>query len=151
MLKTIKKNILKIEHGIIVQQVNTLGIMGAGLAKDIKRLYPALYKGYRARCLGEGLRLGDVYYWDERCEEGRDLIFANIACQKTIGRTGVHTNYNAWDNALDDIVSFKDSSLYDGIPIYFPYLCGCGLAGGDWKIISSKIEKYLPDAIICQL
>ena len=40
-MKIIEKNILTIEKGIVCQQVNCQGVMGAGLAKSIKEKFVA--------------------------------------------------------------------------------------------------------------
>lgn len=49
MIKSIKGNILNVTEGIIVQQVNCHGIMGAGLAKQIRDKWPSAYDSYQAR------------------------------------------------------------------------------------------------------
>ena len=43
----IKKDILSITEGIIGHQVNTQGVMGAGLALKIREKYPQVYEEYR--------------------------------------------------------------------------------------------------------
>jgi O-acetyl-ADP-ribose deacetylase (regulator of RNase III) len=42
----INKDILSVENGIICQQVNCMGVMGAGLAKKIAQKYPIVKKEY---------------------------------------------------------------------------------------------------------
>lgn len=39
-------NLLDIESGIIAHQVNCKGVMGAGLAKQIRLKYPIVYQAY---------------------------------------------------------------------------------------------------------
>ena len=43
MIKYIKGDILNVTEGIIVQQVNCFGVMGAGLAKQIRDKWPSVY------------------------------------------------------------------------------------------------------------
>ena len=45
---------------------------------------------------------------------------------------------NAFKQCLDEIVLM----FPEGIPIAFPYLIGCGLAGGNWEIYKSMIETF---------
>jgi O-acetyl-ADP-ribose deacetylase (regulator of RNase III) len=43
---------------------NCAGAMGAGIAVEFKRWFPAMYQQYRRRCQQGGLQLGDVFVWD---------------------------------------------------------------------------------------
>lgn len=43
-------NILESNAGLIVNPVNTVGVMGAGLAKNLKQQYPDMFKEYRNYC-----------------------------------------------------------------------------------------------------
>lgn len=45
-MKIIYGDILDITEGIICQQVNCMGVMGSGLAKQIKYKYPRVYYEY---------------------------------------------------------------------------------------------------------
>lgn len=49
MIEYIKGNILNVTEGIIVQQVNCMGVMGAGLAKQIKDKWPNIYNDYKEK------------------------------------------------------------------------------------------------------
>lgn len=46
---------------VYVNTVNCVGVMGKGLAKEFKALYPAMYKEYRQKCLDGSLRPGDYH------------------------------------------------------------------------------------------
>lgn len=54
MIKTVEGNILDAEEDIICHQVNCKGVMGAGLAKQIKSKYPNVYKDYKRLCAEQG-------------------------------------------------------------------------------------------------
>ena len=49
MIKYIKGDILDVTEGFIVQQVNCFGVMGAGLAKQIRDKWPSVYNRYQDR------------------------------------------------------------------------------------------------------
>ena len=51
--------------------------MGAGIALEFKRRYPAMSEEYRRRCRAGAFRLGDIFVWDH--EPG--LIIYNLATQ----------------------------------------------------------------------
>ena len=46
-MKIIYGDILNITEGIIRQQVNCMGVMGSGLAKQIRNKYPRVYQKYK--------------------------------------------------------------------------------------------------------
>lgn len=136
-MKTIYKDITEIEKGIICHQVNTQGIMGAGLAKQIKAKFPAAFNIYKAACdrapnlkslLGSGI-LVDI---------NKDLQVANLFGQSSIGRRGVHTDYGALQDALEGVFMEAEKS---GKHIYIPHKMGAGLGGGNWLTIEKMIEK----------
>lgn len=47
------------------------------------------------------------------------------------------TDYDSWDKILDNL---KDLSNFFSLELHFPYMIGCGLAGGDWNTILGKIQ-----------
>lgn len=52
----------------LVNAVNCHGVMGAGIALEFKRRYPAMFVDYRHRCRRGEVRLGRPYLW--RPEDG---------------------------------------------------------------------------------
>jgi O-acetyl-ADP-ribose deacetylase (regulator of RNase III) len=50
MIKIVLDDILNCKEFVIVHQVNTLGIMGGGLALLIKNRYPSTYQRYKEIC-----------------------------------------------------------------------------------------------------
>lgn len=133
-------DILDIQTGIIVQQANAMGVMGAGLARQIRDKYPKNYKEY-IKAIQNGADLGDVIY-----VEINDLLYiANIIGQLEYGRNGRFTSYNSLKLGLYKIDRFADLK---NLRVYIPYGIGCGLGGGDWTIVSNFIEEILPDAVL---
>jgi len=43
------------------------------------------------------------------------------------------------------IVSLEAGKL--GLPVYAPWMFGCGLAGGDWSVVKPLIESLCPKVI----
>ena len=71
---------------------NCKGSMGAGIAREFRRRYPAMYQAYRARCAEGAFQLGDVMMW----QEGEKTIF-NLATQQ---RSGPPADLEAIERAL---------------------------------------------------
>jgi O-acetyl-ADP-ribose deacetylase (regulator of RNase III) len=143
-VKQISGNILDVTEGIIVQQVNCQGVMGAGLAKQIREKYPHVYENYRdVYEVAEGSLLGVVCY----VHVSPKLCISSVFGQEYYGRNKniVYTNYNALKTGLADISSVAQALGYQ---VYIPHGIGCGLANGDWNVVLSIIEETTPDAII---
>lgn len=56
---------------------NCAGSMGAGIAAEFKRRFPAMYQEYRRRCRQGNFQLGDIFVWDQE----PDLVVYNLATQ----------------------------------------------------------------------
>ena len=59
---------------IAVNPVNTVGVMGKGLAAEFRKWYPDMYRSYRQKCLAGDLTIGKVHIWDfpENEDQWRD-------------------------------------------------------------------------------
>ena len=143
MIRIVEGSILNAVEDIICQQVNCQGVMGAGLAKQIRDKYPAVYTSYKKFCDGYNYNdrmtlLGQIQ--TTMVSDGK--IIANLFGQYNYGRDKQHTEYNALTGCLEQILElaklFNDS-------IAIPYNLGCGLAGGDWSIVYAIIEEVFDD------
>ena len=135
-------DILNVKHGIICHQVNCKGKMGAGLALDIRKKWPIVYKDYMNAFKEGELFLGNVIL-STIIEV--NLYVVNLCGQYYYGRKGNYTTYTAIRSGLEKIKKF---SIYRGLTVYIPKNMGCGLAGGDWSIVYKIIEEEIPNAII---
>lgn len=142
-MEVIRKNILEIEKGLICQQVNCKGVMGAGLAFSIRRKWPCVYDAYRQSFKEKKLELGFV----EFVSVDNGIYVVNLCAQDGYGRDKKYTNYKALRICLKAVARFSGALLYH---CYIPYKMGCSLAGGDWNIVKKIIEEIIPDAIICK-
>lgn len=126
---------------LVCHQVNCKGVMGAGLAKQIRDKFPSVYQNYKDKCMlireGHG-GLGDVQFCGVLSEDDAGYIIANVFGQDGCGRDKCYTDYNALYRAFTDIAFFWPNAT-----IRIPYLFGCGLAGGDWNTVTSIIQKTL--------
>lgn len=127
-------------NGIIIQQVNCRGVMGAGLASQVRRAYPKVYNEYMKLCRSKSAEqlLGGVLY----VTVSKDKVIANVFGQNTYGRTGVHTDYYALEKGLKNVA--KNAQKHN-LSVHLPFGLGCGLAGGDWSIVSSIIASVFSD------
>ncbi len=149
-MKIIPKDILTVDPGIIVQQVNCQGKMGSGLAKSIRNEWTCVFEEYKRFCslLRPEALLGQV----QRVPVFDHIHVFNLFGQLNYGRDGKrYTSYAAWERALPQLAFQIKHYKLSKFPVYFPYKIGCDLGGGDWRIISAMIEEYFPNATICRL
>ena len=136
MIKYIKGDILDVTEGFIVQQVNCFGVMGAGLAKQIRDKWPSVYNRYQDRVYystnNEDL-LG-MTVWNR---VDTNLFVASIFGQYDYGHGTKFTIYPALFKGLDYV--FGEAEV-DQIPVYIPKGLGCGLAGGNWDFVEAYIK-----------
>lgn len=123
------------ERIIICQQVNCAGVIGAGLAKQIRAKYPVVYSEYQQYIYEltaqESPLLGRVSY----VRVADNIAIANIFGQDGYGRGMRHTNYAALSVAF-----WRMFSRIHNTTIRIPYGIGCGLGVGDWNIVEALIK-----------
>jgi O-acetyl-ADP-ribose deacetylase (regulator of RNase III) len=138
-------NVLDASENIICQQVNCRGVMGAGLAKQIRNKYPEVYDQYAEYCrkrpssnlLGTFL---PIYVSDGK-------IIANLFGQNNYGtKPERYIHYTSLITAFRGLAKF---ALLDNKSIAIPYGLGCGLAGGNWNAVFSIIEETLDNKDLC--
>lgn len=142
MYELIKGDILNVERGILVHQVNSQGVMGAGLAKAIKEKYPIIFEKYSTVCLNAkedtSSLLGKIQVI--QVEDNKELYIVNLFGQNHYGRGKRHTDYTAFREAFSKLIKF---SVEKKLPLYVPDRIGCNLAGGEWSVIEKIIVEEL--------
>ena len=139
MIYEVKKDLLTSE-GIIAHQANCRGVMGAGVAKQIKeKLLPAdEFKKYQDTCKyrnPEDLMNGEILVHGTYSE--KQLVVDLFAENEPTGK-GLDTDYVALYKAFETLKKMV-SKCDHTMPISIPGYIGCGLAGGDWDYVFTKI------------
>ena len=133
----IKKDLFTTKKDVIAHGVNCMGAFGSGIAGQISKIYPHVKTAYLDKYQEKGWRLGDV-----QIVKLSTKIFANMATQKTFGKTGIHVDYDACSNCFHKIVKYCTQNDFD----FAMPMIGSGLGGGDWKEIENRLievlEKY---------
>jgi O-acetyl-ADP-ribose deacetylase (regulator of RNase III) len=130
-------NILDVKEGIILQGCNAQGVMGSGVAKQIRAKYPDVYTEYLQHiidCRGSTKSLGTV----STTYVAKNLWVYSGITQEYYGKDGKqYINYDA-------IASVIRYTILDGITMQYdvniPYMIGAGLGGGDLTKIKTIIE-----------
>lgn len=144
MIKTVKGNVLDVERGIIVHSCNAQGVMGSGIALEVKNRFPEAYYAYKHDQKTYGLHLGMI----SKCHVSEGKIIINGIGQRDFGRDGHrYTSYDAITKIFEHVNLFAVDYLEDkgvALPICFP-LIGCDRGGGKWEIVSAIIDTTIDD------
>lgn len=133
MISVVKKDLLEMDVDVIAHQVNCQGVMGAGLALQIRNKYPKVYTAYKKYCPNSKL-LGKI----QVVNNGKQFI-ANLFAQDKYGRDKRYTDYEALKQCFIKLRNYAINNELHSIAI--PYGIGCGLAGGDWNTVSKIIKE----------
>ena len=118
---------------VLVNTVNTVGVMGKGIAKDFKYIYPDMFKRYQRVCETGDLDIGNL--WLYKTTNKWILNFPT----KRHWRQPSHPEYIA--KGLDKFV--KMYHVHGITSISFPLL-GCGNGELDWETqVRPIMEQYL--------
>ena len=133
MLTYIVGDIFQSPAHVLVNTVNTVGVMGKGIAKKFKAIYPEMFEQYRRLCESKKLTVGKV--WLYKTPNKWILNFPT----KTTWRKPSELEY-----IEAGLKAFVNGYAERGISsIAFPTL-GCGNGELDWnKQVRPVMEKYL--------
>lgn len=133
MILYVKGNLFHSPAQVLVNTVNTVGVMGKGVALEFKRLFPEMYKQYRDLCERDEFRVGQL--WLYRNPQKWVLNFPT----KQHWRAPSRMEYI--EAGLDKFVQvYSDWGIHS---IAFPPL-GCGNGQLDFKTqVRPLMEKYL--------
>lgn len=123
------------EHAsILVNTVNCVGVMGAGVALAFKKKYPDMYREYRRLCDKGELRPGKPHIWEQQL---LNTLIINLPTKED------------WRNPSKlEYIQLGLDFLYDflkergAVKVALPAL-GCGHGGLDFSIVSKMIEEKL--------
>lgn len=157
MIKIINCDVFKSGANFILHQVNCQGVMGSGVAKQVREKHPEVYSAYLTLCNKyidntEAL-LGKVQYvptWKNDDKESFNGI-VNLFAQDRFGYDGgCYTNYQALRECLEKVKRRVGS----GESIAIPYHMGCHRGGGDWNLVYDIIQQVFSDGgidvLICK-
>jgi len=127
---------------IIAHGANCFCTMGAGIAKEIKEKIPdAFYADQRTK-RGSIMKLGCYTFADLEIMNKGWLRIINAYTQYRYGRNHEDGDQTPIDYDAVTLVMRKINHDHKGKSIGLP-LIGAGLAGGNWSVIESIIEKEL--------
>ncbi|WP_379967247.1 macro domain-containing protein [Epilithonimonas sp. UC225_85] len=137
MIDTLKGDMMQSGAEALVNTVNTVGIMGKGIALQFREAFLSNNKAYKEACKNKELEPGKLLaVWDENLQLGRKLII-NFP-------TKVHwRNPSKYEYIERGLIALRELLIKENIKsVAIPPL-GSGNGGLDWNKVKPMIEKAL--------
>ena len=125
-------NLLQADVEALVNTVNTVGVMGKGIALQFKRAYPAMFKAYEDSAKAHEVQLGKVQVWETNQMTGPRFIL-NFPTKK---HWRAASRIKDIDAGLVDLIRVVRELGIKSIAV--PPL-GCGNGGLDWGDVEPRI------------
>lgn len=135
-MQFIKGNLLEANTEALVNTVNTVGVMGKGIALQFKEAFPNNYKKYVAACKHKELVNGKLLVVKELTLQGEKIII-NFPTKTEWFQKSKYEYVEEGLKALIDVI--RDYQIKS---IAIPPL-GCGNGGLKWEKVKLMMEQYL--------
>lgn len=139
MISVVRGDILESKACVLVNPVNTDGIMGKGLALQFKNKFPEMFLEYKEVCKKGGFVIGEIHVWQN--PDKNPAFIVNFPTKKS-WRDKSKIEYITC--GLDELTTFMN--LYKIPSVAIPPL-GCGLGGLDWTKVRALIWYKMHDLV----
>lgn len=133
MINYIRGNLFTSNAKVLVNTVNTVGVMGKGIAADFKKIYPKMFEEYKTLCENGKFDIGELYLYKtsnkwvlnfptkKHWKSPSTVEYIELGLQKLIEQA---TKLQLTDIAMPKL--------------------GCGNGGLNWETqVKPIVEKYL--------
>ena len=127
-------NILDADVEALVNTVNTVGVMGKGIALQFKKAYKENFTAYAKACQNGEVEIGKMFVFD-RGELLKPKFIINFPTKR---HWREKSKLDYIESGLEDLVRVIDNLQITSVAI--PPL-GCGNGGLDWKKVQPLIES----------
>lgn len=153
MIRYIEGNILESKADALVNTVNTVGVMGKGLALQFKKEFPYNYKIYQNACKDNRFKIGDLIVTEEESLLYGKKTIVDLPTKTDWRKPSEYSYIEAGLKKLAELIKEKQIKS-----VAIPSL-GTGHGGLDWnkvkqlieinlKNIDSDIQIHLPNFVI---
>ena len=119
----------------LVNTVNTVGVMGKGVALLFKQAFPDMYADYVKRCDRGEVKLGEPYLY-QRLVQPWILNFPTKGHWRSVARL---------DDITRGLVYLKDHYRVWGITSLAVPPLGCGQGGLEWRVVGPVLYRHLAE------
>jgi O-acetyl-ADP-ribose deacetylase (regulator of RNase III) len=131
-------NLLDAQTDVIAHQVNCQGVMGSGVAKQIREKWANVYTAYRAEYdlftdLNKPL-LGNC----QLVQINDNQYVANLFGQNYYGKDD--KRYTSYDAIYEALTSLRQQMTNDNLKsLAIPFHMSCDRGGADWKVLIAML------------
>lgn len=136
MIREEHGNLLRADADALVNTVNTVGVMGKGIALQFRRAYPDMFEAYTKAAEAGDIRIGKVFVWSTGAMTGPRFIL-NFPTKRHWRSSSRLPDIAA---GLDDLIEVIHR--HDIRSVAIPPL-GCGNGGLDWADVAPLIWRTL--------
>ena len=134
-----------------LHQVNCQGVMGSGVAKQVKMIFPEVFRDYQNICKEQlPTQLLGKAQIIQTSLRNRIVYVGNLFAQTRYGYDSFkYTDYDALKECFKQVEVLLPSDK----KIALPYKIGCDRGGGDWNIVKKIIADTFKthEVYICKL
>ena len=135
---TANGNLLEVDVDALVNTVNTVRVMGKGIALAFKKAFPSNFKAYAKACQRGDVKLGSMFVFDNGQFVAPRLIINFPTKEHWRSKSKPHHI----EQGLDDLATvIRDNNIGS---IALPYL-GCVHGGLDWAAVEPMIRERVSE------
>ncbi len=138
MIEFVQGNLLEADVEALVNPVNTVGVMGKGLALAFKQVFPETFKPYQEACKTGLLQIGSVFSFQLNQSQNPRFIIHVPTKKHFSERSSLEIVARDLDALIVDIKRLEIRS------VALPAL-GCGLGGLKWANVLPLIRQAFED------
>lgn len=133
MVEVLKGNLFDSGAQTLVNTVNTVGVMGKGVALEFRKRFPEMYEDYLERCARHAVRLGRPYLY--RSESGAWILnFPTKQHWRSVSRL---------DDIVDGLLYLEQHYREWGIESLAVPPLGCGNGQLEWRVVGPVLYRHL--------
>ena len=134
MIVDAKGNLLAAPAEAHVNTVNTVGVMGAGVALQFRQAYPEMFRAYAAACKAGEVQPGRMHIFERATFDNPKFIINFPTKRHWRGKSHMEDIEAGLQALVADVRRLRIKS------IALPPL-GCGNGGLDWEVVRPLIER----------
>jgi O-acetyl-ADP-ribose deacetylase (regulator of RNase III) len=132
MITFVEGNLFDSPAQVLTNTVNTVGVMGKGIALNFKNSYPEMFLDYKNRCKQGLVRIGEPYLW-----ENDEVQILNFPTKEN------WRNNSKLEYVEKGLQYLRDNYQAMGICTLALAPLGCGNGGLYWPDVKALMIKYL--------
>lgn len=137
MIEFVSGDFFEYDADIMVNTVNCVGVMGAGVALAFKKRFPEMFDDYVKKCRSGTIRPGFPSVWIQKDMISKEVEIVNFPTKDNWKNP---SEYHYIDDGLKWLSTYLEDK--NGKVVTLPAL-GCGHGGLDWSRVRSMISDRL--------